>query len=263
METYNNREKGIDSETAMKDATAKINAEYAGKIENDMAQMDASAARRGFYGQLPTEALKNARASDINIAKERDIRTEADRAVQQSQDRADKENALKMNVVTQALQMAQSGDQAKQAQAMQMLNYMAGRGDTAFNQGIQNKQVALQEANVTGVMEDGTKTLQAQRYDKADEQWNKEYEMKLDVTKQQLAKGEIDIATAKEQLKRLQDPNSPENQVRMMELKVKQLELENLPKEQALKLKQIQASIDDAYNTIKNRNASTEASVEN
>lgn len=227
MSLYENRAKPISQEEARKQATEKVNADYSGIVEQKMAQMDSDAARRGFYGQLPTEALKRARAMDIETNKQRDIVDQASKILQQSSDDVDKQNQLKTNMMMQALQMAQSGDQNQIANAMALANFVAGRGDTKFSQGVQM-------AGLTGELPTGEKTLTGKEFDMREEK----FELDKKIINQQLKEGDI-------KLERLTNPESPENQVRLAnaiisnaEANIAKAKAENFTEEQKLALEQ-------------------------
>jgi len=131
-----------------------------------------------------------------------------------------------------------------------------------------NKSVT--EAGLTGNYKDG-RTLQGQQFDwqkdpnnpsnKGQELQNQgqaianqmnqiklsnlpnDIKQQADLFAQQYEKGQIDLDTAKYSLQQLQDPNSPINQAKQLDLQLKQMEVEYMPQEQKLRLQQLQKQI--------------------
>lgn len=70
-----------------------------------------------------------------------------------------------------------------------------------------------------------------------------EQQYQLVQMEQELAKGDIGLATAQYQLQQLQDPNSPVNVKQRLQNDMLQVEAQNLPQEQQLKLEQLKKQI--------------------
>lgn len=132
-------------EQALGKATEQLNGSYNAAATTALEEMDRNALKSGFFGQLPTEALKRNTASSIEVQKQQAINELATQLHNQSIEQANN-----------TLANATEAQQNKIATMLNLLGVAASERDTA------NKQ-AMNEAQLTGTYK-GKSTLDFLNY---------------------------------------------------------------------------------------------------
>jgi hypothetical protein len=142
-------------EQAFARAYEKLNPQYNDALNSTMEGLNKQALQSGFFGQLPTEALKMETAGKLEGSKLQAINELASQLFGQSEDSAYKK-----------LEASQQQQQSKIANLLQMLgiyqnerSYSDSRSDNAFER-------AMAEAGLTG-MWNGKPTLDYLKYQKS------------------------------------------------------------------------------------------------
>lgn len=164
-------------EEAQGRASAKLNPLYDQRMKNVMEATDTGLVKRGFYGQLPGEAIRQETAMTEENARAAAIANMTDSMVGQSQDKAVaneqmnmQREQMAMQQLMNALNYASSRNDANTSQLWNLVNYITGREDKSFDQDITSQTLSntiLNSANNREYMDNQTKLQQDKfTYDK-------------------------------------------------------------------------------------------------
>lgn len=124
---------------AQQQASQQLNPIFDEHLEKTMQGIDRGNINRGFYGQLPGDAMRNDRALDVQRARTQQIGGMANSMVGQSQENSLRQQAMTMQNLQQ--QLAQS--RAQTSQYGQMANFGAGLYSSLHGMGIDRDRLQL------------------------------------------------------------------------------------------------------------------------
>lgn len=104
---------------ALQQAQSIVNPLFDQQLDNTMKNMDYQNMQRGFYGQLPGDVLKNARALDVERSRASQTSNLAQQLFQQSQANSLAQQQMQMNAWLNQQQLGQNWDLNQQQMANQ------------------------------------------------------------------------------------------------------------------------------------------------